>query len=65
MWFKAFLKAGYGIAFLDYLAVFYSHLILDYGVAHARFPGPADSPSIKRQRTNFPLVVFSVKLLTL
>jgi hypothetical protein len=54
MWFKAFLKAGYGIAFLDYLAVFYSHLILDYGVAHARFPGPADSPSIKRSGQIFP-----------
>jgi hypothetical protein len=55
MWFKGFLKAGYGAAFLDYLAVFYSHLILDYGLAHVRFPGPTQSPKPSGARQSLPL----------
>jgi hypothetical protein len=54
MWFKAFLKAGYGVAFLDYLAAFYSHLILDYGLAHVRFPELAGSRKRKRREQIFP-----------
>jgi len=55
MWFKAFLKVGYGAAFLDYLASFYSDLILNYGLAHVRVPGPTHSPKPKTARQRLPL----------
>jgi hypothetical protein len=54
MWFAAFLRAGLRAEFLDYLADFYSHMILDYGLSHVGFSAAKDFPKRCGERKTFP-----------